>query len=342
MPHRVAEKVRKWAREFREPTEEQLPDYQGIYAFIFYLASRLYIQYVPTLGATHPDFGTRLSNWLDCAPKEADQKTLFHAVPSFFFVGRKEMESLYMTAFNGPVARWLLDELEIGFDAPNAQQVIRQGLCETWFCGITDSLDIGLFHRINNITGASIRPQLMSYLNISGNAKQTATEIINFMRSQSPPLRRIVLLEDFVGTGQQNYDIVKFMAELPTAPPVLFCPLMICPVGSNAAYALASNHTNLTYTPALELSDDIFLWRTARANEPPSFGKLRDVVVRLYPLVEGSNSSNLYGPFGFNNGDEERGALIVLYSNCPDNTLPIIHHNSDGPWQALFPRNSRV
>ena len=41
-------------------------------------------------------------------------------------------------------------------------------------------------------------------------------------------------------------------------------------------------------------------------------------------------------PFGFKNG----GLAIVLYSNCPNNSLPIIWSN-DGGWVPLFLRHER-
>jgi hypothetical protein len=343
MPHTVSARVRKWARELREPDKGELPNYVAIHAFIDYLSRSLYSQYVPTTGAEYPDFAARLRDWLDSASDEADQKVLLQTVPMIFFVGREEMESLYRSAYNASIARWLLKELQVPLHDRNAQAKIRTAARETFFWAITDSLDIGQFYRINHIR-ESVRPQLKAYLDIAGrnNWKQKGQEISDYMDHHSPSFKRLVLLEDFVGTGRQSSDYIEFAASLPSKCPVLFCSLMTCAHGANRAHALMARHHNLTCDAVLELPENVFLWRYARPDEHHLFVDLRDLVVKLHPLVEGSSPADLDGPFGFNVEGDERGALVVLYTNCPDNTLPIIHHDSDGPWHALFPRNPRL
>jgi hypothetical protein len=43
--------------------------------------------------------------------------------------------------------------------------------------------------------------------------------------------------------------------------------------------------------------------------------------------------------FGF----METGSSFVSYSNCPNNTLPMVHHQPvTGGWKPLFPRSARV
>ena len=43
------------------------------------------------------------------------------------------------------------------------------------------------------------------------------------------------------------------------------------------------------------------------------------------------------GMLGFRN----TGANVVLFSNCPNNTLAIMHYDGSDSWEPLFPRNSR-
>ncbi len=46
-----------------------------------------------------------------------------------------------------------------------------------------------------------------------------------------------------------------------------------------------------------------------------------------------------YGPFGW----EETGSSIATYSNTPNNTLPIVHHQPPNKaWTPLFPRSARI
>ena len=43
-----------------------------------------------------------------------------------------------------------------------------------------------------------------------------------------------------------------------------------------------------------------------------------------------------YTPFGY----KRTGGLVVMHSNTPDNSLPVIHHESD-TWAPIFKRHSR-
>ena len=44
-----------------------------------------------------------------------------------------------------------------------------------------------------------------------------------------------------------------------------------------------------------------------------------------------------YGPFGW----RRTGGLIVLHTNTPNNTIPLIHNNSR-TWKPLFKRHKRI
>jgi len=199
MPHTVAERIRRWSREYSpcDPADNSNdPKFLKTESQIDYLCGRLYSEYEVTKYPPYTEFAFRLRDWLDSAPNEDDQKILFQIVPRIFFIGSNEYASLYRAAFNGPIARWLIEQVGLQIDASNIQEKIREELESTWFCAITDSMQIAKFYHINNIEGTDLRPD-WRVLNTLG----SATKISDFMKDKK--LKRIVLLEDFVGSGSQ-------------------------------------------------------------------------------------------------------------------------------------------
>ena len=132
---------------------------------------------------------------------------------------------------------------------------------------------------------------------------------------------------------------VEFAAQLPSRFPVLLVPILVCPGGVRMFMKEVKRpHRHVQFSPVLELPDSVFVSEVAVDGEPDYIGQLRDALDRLHPCVMGSGDNHDYGPFGF----RETGSQVVMYTNCPNNTLPIIHHDSDCSWQALFPRSSRL
>lgn len=360
MSHEIAKKVRSWDRQYSPPAEEVLDlatatdeaveaalesaekNYQAKYARIYsqinFLAIKLFKEFEITKHPPYLDFEYRLDDWLDCAPDVEQQKLLFELVPRLFFIGSEEYSSLYKTAFNGPIARWLIEQVGLTFDQRDVEEKLRQAIKTTWFCAITDSMQIARFYHVNHVTGIDLRPDLRVLMRFGD-----AQEIMTFMDGQSPQLERIVLLEDFVGTGSQMEPVVKFAATLPNHCQVLLCPLVICPSGDKLAQRLACDYKDrLKFEPALRLDDSVILKKTKQPNEENYITELRKLVINLYPKVKGSKTHQLYGPFGFGERVENGGLLVVLHTNCPDNTIPLVHHESDGPWHPIFPRSSRL
>src|SRR5437879_4429302 len=79
------------------------------------LESELYREYEPTKGP-HADFWRRLEAWVDGAKTEPAQQALFRLMQHIFFVGPRELDSLYRVAFNSQIPRWLIDLNNISLD----------------------------------------------------------------------------------------------------------------------------------------------------------------------------------------------------------------------------------
>jgi hypothetical protein len=309
-----------------------LPDgleIEAVNQHVVQLARELYCEYEPTKGPSL-DFWQRLERWLDNV-SEADQKVLFRLLRHLFFIGPKELDNLYRVAYNEHVSRWLIDQIGIALDDPTLDAQLSTALQETWFCPVTDSMRINAFYHLNHITGSNFRPDWASLCELGSTARIDAYIAKN-------GIKRLVLLEDFVGSGSQISNAVMFAATLPSRLPVLCLPLILCPNGKTNMASWQNAHTNLTCDAVLNLRSLDFLTLTPDPAEPAVYADARPVAVTAYNAMQASGPhSQLYSAYGYQN----TGGLVVLSTNCPDNTLPLIHFNVP-TWNALFPRASRL
>ena len=104
---------------------------------------------------------------------------------------------------------------------------------------------------------------------------------------------------------------------------VLFISLITCPKGINNLATLESKYSNLTVRHIIKLTDGLFIGEAAVIGEDVLFTDIREIVTRLYPITTNGQpiGPKPYHPLGY----KKTGALVVLCSNTPDNTLPVIH-----------------
>jgi hypothetical protein len=154
-------------------------------------------------------------------------------------------------------------------------------------------------------------------------------------------IKRLVLLEDFVGSGSQMLAGIRFAASLGTPLDILVVPLVLCPEGGRTGRDVVATFNNVRFSPVLELTAENFVAVTPNPSELPLFSSIRNLALGLYASVSDrqppDDAVKPYGPFGF----ARTGSLSVPYANCPDNTLPLIHHSSQ-TWKPLFPRATRI
>lgn len=292
------------------------------------------------------DFWVRLEQWLDNVPSDVEKQLLFQLLVELLYLGPFEFEELYRCAYQGPIARWLIDTCDIDVFAPDGQKNLIAAAGDTWFCPVTDSFRVNAFFHVNNLAaGANLRPDWHSLLKLGDVAKINSYCLTN-------NIRRLVLLEDFVGGGSQSLAAVSFAATQVNDLSVLFVPLVICPNGAVNARQLAADLSAdragaLRYSAVMELPEDSFLTRDQSPYAEPNklVTALRDLIDARYPEVSGGRQPGKekpYHPFGYPD-DDPTGGLVVMYSNTPDNTLPLIHWRPpEGTWNPIFPRHSRV
>ena len=328
MPSSYVEKVREWSKNADDPV-----DYLALREHIEFLAQQLFHEYRPSKSPDSKPFLDRLDDWLNSATSESDQKTMFRLVRHILFIGSHEFDTLYQAAFNGPIARWLIDQCSISIDKPSAQQQLSKAEHHTWFGAITDSMQISEFYHVNHIKGVTVRPAWHSLAELADPELQN--RINEFMIHNA--FERLVLLEDFVGTGNQMSTAVKFAATLPSQFPILVCPMVICPKGVLKGAELSRDYPHVALAPAFSLPQSSFLPSTPEPGESELYAAMRSTAAALHSQLRRPKSK--YGPFGY----RETGGMVVLHTNCPNNTLPLIHHTSNVPslWSPLFPRSER-
>jgi hypothetical protein len=85
-----------------------------------YFSEKFFWRFVPALFPPHPpSYRDRLVLWLNNDGLTADQKRLlFEFALRIAFFSFEDFLQLYRTAFVGPVARWIIDELGLSLGVP--------------------------------------------------------------------------------------------------------------------------------------------------------------------------------------------------------------------------------
>jgi len=289
---------------------------------LIWLQRELFSEYEPN---RYENFDDRLAIWLENLSNETDKKDLFRLLDHLFFIGKQQFDSLCRAAYSDQTVRWIIDRGNLDIQSPSISSEIDVLTSDTWFCPITDSMRINSFLKLNNLRGHDNRPDWRS-LEIFADPHKLKSYV------HHENIKRLVLLEDFVGSGSQMKSSVAFAAMTLPHIDILVIPLVCCPEGVATGNALSSSFTNITFSPTLTLRPELFLCENAVSGEPPVFSRVRDIILQISARLGIWKDE----PFGF----EKTGALVALYSNCPDNSLPIIHANGT-PWAPLFSRIRR-
>lgn len=306
-----------------------------------HLEKRLFKSYEPNK-FIKGEFWARCESWLKNVPSHSDQKALYRLLTRIFYVGPAEFEELFRNAYEGPVACWLTEKSKVDVCVPGAQEKLQKAVESTWFCPVTDSFRINSFFHINNLpANANLRPDWCSVYKLADVRKLT-----DYVRAEQ--ITRLVLLEDFVGGGDQSLNAVRFAVEHSDLLDVLFVPMIICPAGAKKARELevelnTKRPGSFRFSPVLELPRSAFFTPTSSSLSLQESRELRGLLTSTYPAVSGGALvGKPYHMYGYPQNDPT-GGLVVMYTNTPDNTLPIIHWRPvSGSWEPVFPRHSRV
>lgn len=296
----------------------------GALSYIRFLGAKLFDDYEPV---QFQSFDTQLLDWLNNVEDLADQKTLFALLADLFFVGRNEYAALYRSAYNGAISSWIIDVCNLPIFATDIDFQIRQKLNDSWICPMTDSLRINGFLKTNNLVSQSIRPDWLSITELADLDK-----VRSYISKKE--IKNLILIEDFVGSGIQANNVLKFLGDHFQGLNVLFIPLIVAPQGDFKLTDLCSNFPHIHYAPQLVLPE------TSIVSNEPKFGEPRHHPAARALFNKISDRFHLL-PHETMYGFKSTGSQVVMYSNCPNNTLQVYHHEGDG-WAPLFPRVRRV
>jgi len=308
-------------------------------------ATREWRVYLP---AEHPDFNPsyieRLAAWISNVTDEADQKLLLKYAARINFFSHDDFAAFYRTVIDREVSRWIASQISARLEPHGVglfQDLIEREInFHTWFCPVTDSMDINEFYKVNHLKGVGHRPgfaTLEMIATMPGNEDpKIAENLRRYMADSRPrpgrppiPLKRIVLLEDIVGSGSQCIKAVRW-AVANLGVPVLFVPLILCP---NGVVALrieeARSGGMLTVRPVIELHRSDLLGPERQGEQGwPITADLEDLAQRTFTAAG-------FPPFGY----QDTGCSLSTFANTPDNSVLMIHHKiSNGHWEPLFPR----
>jgi hypothetical protein len=318
----------RWRRE--DSFDERV---LALYDRITYLdaTEKLFDDYEPAKGAER--FAERLKKWLSNVDTEAERRVLFRLLEHLYYVDQREFDVLYQQAFRTHVMWWLHDSITEILTA-DAGTRLDKALAETWFCPITDSFQIARFHHINGLRGKDLRPDWRTLVRLGDPQK-----IRDYMEANG--LRRLVLLEDFVGSGRQASAALRHAASLGRSPgdiPVLVVPMVIAPGGNDCLRGIAGEFENhVTFAPMVILGSETVISPVPSNGEPAFFADIRPLLADWQALVDAKGPDEETRVFGFG----KTGAAVAMYSNTPNNSLPVLHHESS-TWSPLFPRAKRL
>ena len=334
-------KVAEWDCQ---PTGSGVADskYSRILDQLYYHSGREWRVYLP---AEHPDFSSnymeRLATWIGNLKDETDQKILLEYALHISFFSHGDFAALYRTAFNRDITRWVASHVNANLDACGAEGfhdlVYYEIHNHTWFCPVTDSMDINEFYKVNHLKGSGHRPGFYTLQMLAESAGVPNTALVENIKyymeiGSVNRLDRLVLLEDIVGSGSQCLNAVRWAVQS-LRKPVLFIPLILCPNGVGPLQVEEQQSNGLlTVRPVVELrrSDLLGPERQGQPSWP-----IADSVEDLARRSAGQLGIDVGSAFGY----VQTGCSLATFANTPDNSLPMIHRKSENPkWDPLFPR----
>lgn len=300
-------------------------------------ARQLFSAYEPLLRdepRTERAFLSRLDKWLRNWQTDEDQWDAFRLVDHLFFVGETEFQELFRVAFETNLWSWVADSVSGNAASKTTSEEVSRILVKTWCCPITDSFRINAFRHINHIEAPDYFPDWRS-LALFGDKKKISDYI------KSAGILRLVLLEDFIGSGTQATRAVEFAASFEL--PVLILPLIVGKRGHDKLQEIVSKYSNVTYDPVIWLNTEFFVSKHVLPSDDKHKPAQRRIIESYSTLTHDKH------PYGFEEKrfGESQGYLVALYTNCPNNTINPIHSDYMMPetsveWSPLFPRSGRA
>jgi len=292
------------------------------------------------------DFLLFLKNWLKNTDSIDEKILLINSLSYFTFFNTDQCKSLYTEALYGPIFKWLIEIKNYDILDKELNDKINESIQHTYISAATDSADITAMSHTNDLRLDNMITWRSYIKNIKTEPEETKEKIkkikIELCKNDlsNYGYKQIVVLEDYVGTGDQIKDVIDFFGSF-TEWKILFVPLVICPQGDNAIIKILNDnkYNHISYEPL-----SILPWELILSDDRPSnSNELKQILVDLKEYAK-NNYNKVMGTeidspqyLGYKN----TGSLFAQYTNCPDTTLPLFHHKENLNWHPLFPRSER-
>ena len=235
---RLAAMVQGWA------TEEGGTVHLARHTLLEYLSRHHFRDYEPSLAPPQP-FLSRLWDWRTSVQDDATRRQLFGLIDRVVYYNQSQFHSLYRTAYSSRIRPWVLSQTGTSLDDPSLDEVLEESIGRTWFRPVTDSMRINAFYHANRLPSVQYRPDWNSLSKFGDKGKLEAYV------GADKKYERLVLLEDFVGSGNQMSTAVRFAATLASQPAILLVPLLSCVDAAEVGDALALEFPQLVYAPLI-------------------------------------------------------------------------------------------
>jgi hypothetical protein len=345
----VLKMVTEWQEEI--PGTEASARLSSMLENLRFLERVKFTPYIPTLYSRHPaEFSERFHRWLsNPGISSAQQRDLFEFAHCIAFFSFEDFTAMFQNAFSGPISRWCMSQADIRLDQLDWQARLNdERFRYTWFCPVTDSLLISLFHHVNGIEGKNRKPAFRELMHFGDTtADSEKNKIHRHIRAQG--YRRIVLLEDFVGTGEQTFKTIEWAVRTLKLP-VLFCPMIIAPEGADKYRKLKETFAKMRaqdpdlpdfdFAPVFELGGDCFV-HSADVTPDTLFARIRALAEEIHNRRANAQQQSKEGALGYwNKNSPQKGTTVVMFCNTPNSSLPLLYRET-AQWSPLFPRVDR-
>lgn len=239
----LRDRVSEWD-SFPDTNGNTTAFYETIWQRLAWFGEKEWNEYHPTKNPPHsPHYMARLAQWVGNVSSEDDQKLLLEYAAYITFFSQDDFTALYLSAFRGPISQWVVSQSGVRLsDSAVNETLDHELLKDTWYCPITDSLKIDDFCHSNNIHGNSRRPQFIEYWKLATHPVSPVNPVPGILAYIAEKrIKRIVLLEDFAGSGGQVEDALRWALKSLKIP-ILFVPLIICPAGLTMAHHIQMGH----------------------------------------------------------------------------------------------------
>jgi hypothetical protein len=366
----ISQLVLEWDRDYeanllpQDPQEKRQP-YAKLLEALYRIAD---LRFQPYQNDDLPSFIEKLRLWLKQFP-DKDKRAAFLLANRIVFISQRQFESLQRRLYTYCIKRHLLDSIIstrglMKYDYKSACSHLAAEMDATIFVPNSDSSNLNSFVHKNSQYFQNrearhlVGPELRFWTYPAERARHTSVDVANAAKeferkvlASDPVLlnkTRMVIIEDFSGSGS---DLIKSLMLLEqSALPlkeIIIAPVLATEISFKRVTSLCQKLPTRNYR--IMTADVLPEKLCCFDGRGSSYLDGHDPVPNLSTLVK-QLSEEIYaqhfagGTFNpaHRHGVGKLALAFVMFSNCPDNSLPIIWKQTNTWSHALFQRVSRI